>query len=317
MQPILPGGSFPLPIAPSAPALGNGSFGPWQSGMANSGTSTRMNQWAFMAGILLGQYSGGGYGIVGSGLQVTATTGLSFTVSPGIALCDGEIEFISTSPATGPQVMLLPSYALTISTGTSYVWIVQAPVASGALASASIAINGTVASPPTNAKILLANVTTVAGSITDVDYSGRCYMQGVPTRMTGDIGAPSDSPPATWFGLTITLFGTYLWNGTSHLLLPPGNQNAVYNFTADTNVTLTQPQFAASMLVLTDTGSHLTTTREVIYPAAATGLIGVFNNTAQSLEITVTGGTGFTLATGKKATFYVDSIDAHQVTAAF
>ena len=97
----------------------------------------------------------------------------------------------------------------------------------------------------------------------------------------------------------------------------PALPQQTFNFVANADLTLIQPLYAADMLILTDTGTVLTGGVSVIYPLVPSGVIGLYNATAQTLTIKGTGATGFTVATGKRVTFYVDATDAHQLSSAF
>lgn len=204
----LSGGEFPIPIAQQAPVLGNGSTGPFSSGMSNVGTSTRLDQFAYAIPIIAGQQGTGGYGVVGDGLQVTEGTGLQIVISGGIVLVDGWLELIDSGTPNAVQVLLLSGYALE-DDAVNFVWVT---------ASGGIAINSTVDTPPANARILIANVTTAAGSITNIDYSGReGVSSGAVVRQTGDRCAPADTPPAAVKIQTVTSQGnTFTWNGLEH-----------------------------------------------------------------------------------------------------
>ena len=193
----------PTPLATTAPAIGGGSSGPFSTGMT-AGVSHSLNQLSAQA-VLLGQIGGGGYGIV-SGLALSASSGLNVAVGTGIALVDGLLELVSSSPY-GAQVNVPPPYTLA-DNATNYVWLTQ----TGALVAA------TSLSPPTIARIFLGTVTTVSGGITNIDASGVVSVGGgMFRRQTADIGAPTDVPPPIHL-LTTTSTGVYLWNGANHAL---------------------------------------------------------------------------------------------------
>ena len=200
----LASGSFPVPIAPVAPVIGGGTSGPFSTGMT-VGTSHLLNQLSAIA-ILFGQVGGGGYGVV-TGCDVSSPSGLNVAMSNGIALLDGPTEFIA-SGAFGSQKNVPFPYTLA-DNATSYLWLTDA----GALVAATTLV------PPTGARLFLATVTTLAGVVTGIDYSGRLSLVGALfRRTTADLWAPSDTPPAIAL-LTQTASGAYLWDGSSHKLL--------------------------------------------------------------------------------------------------
>ena len=206
----------PTPLAPTAPALGGGDTGPFSTGMI-AGVSHSLNQLSAQI-LLLGQAGGGGYGIV-SGLPLTASSGLNVAVATGIALVDGLLELVGSSPY-GAQVLLPPPYTLA-NNATNYVWLTQ----TGALVAA------TTLSPPTNARIFLGTVTTVSGAITNIDASGVVTVKGGQfSRITADIGAPTDTPPPIHL-VTTTTTGAYLWNGASHALQAQAGVSATISST--------------------------------------------------------------------------------------
>jgi hypothetical protein len=176
----------------------------------------KMNQIAYALQILSGSVGNGGYGVI-TGLDISSPGALNVVVSPGIGLVDGVVELIASGVPVGLQTLVPAPLTLT-DNALNFVWLTQ----SGGLAS-----NTTVGTPPTNARILLANVTTSAGVVTNVDYSGRITVSGnVFQRKTGDPWAPSDIIPSsvtvqTTVNATTTSQGIYNWNGVAHVSVTP------------------------------------------------------------------------------------------------
>jgi hypothetical protein len=311
----LTGGNFPVPIAPPSPVIGQPSV-PFNGMMQAANTATTLNQYAVASDVARVQYGVGGYAVLGNtpsgsgGLQVSVSSGLNIALSAGLAALDGDYEWIASGNAFGPQALLDATYTVA-DNSTNFLWVTLASGVPG------IAINTTVGSPPANAKLYLATVTAVSGAITVIDYSGRVEMQGgVPTRITGDLGAPVDTPPSGWRGFTQTVFGLFFWNGTYHCPIP-SSQQETFNFTSNASVTLAQPYYSAPTLFITDTGSVLSGGVNVVWPASKTDKICVKNGTLQTLTLKTSGGTGFTLASTKHCIMAVNGTDCEQWTAAF
>jgi len=77
------------------------------------------------------------------------------------------------------------------------------------------------------------------------------------------------------------------------------------NFTSDADLTLTTAQSRYRVISLTDTGTVLTTGRNVIFPAD-TRVYTIDNNTAQTLTGKTSAGTGIALAVSSRRTLYCD-----------
>lgn len=211
----------PTPIAVASPSLGQPST-PFATGSTYSppaGTSLRFNQVA-AAVKLLCEYGGGGYGIL-SGCDLSDGGGLNVAVSAGILVGDGILELTGGTPAgAAPVTQVATPGVYTLADGaTNYVWLTS----SGAL------VSSTSLAYPTGAKWFLGTVTTVAGAITTIDYSGRISLSGGRfTRQTANIGAPDDSPDASLSLVTQTTTGRYRWSGSLHeFMAPPPNKQTL------------------------------------------------------------------------------------------
>ena len=247
----------------------------------------------------------GAAGTVIQGLTLSVFSGLTITVAAGVANAYGQCEF------AGANIVCPYSTA-----SINYVWLQISPWSNTSNSSGTLQITPTTTPPSGGFPIYLGSFPTVSGVIGAFDYSGVLYPGPIPYRFTGDAGAPVDTPAAGTVFLTTTAYGTYLWTGTAYVMLPALPQQT-FNFVANADLTLIQPLYAADMLILTDTGTVLTGGVSVIYPLVPSGVIGLYNATAQTLTIKGTGATGFTVATGKRVTFYVDATDAHQLSSAF
>jgi hypothetical protein len=217
----LTGATCPIPIIPGTPTLGNGATGPFASGMQTQNTSALLDQYSYAIINIIGQQGCGGYGVL-TGLQVSVASGLNIAVSAGIAQLNTVTEFLNSGSPFGPQVLLMSTYTMA-DNATNYVWITS---------SGGITSNTTVGSPPTNALILLAIVTCSSGAITVIDYSNRPYLSGgILTKYTGDRSGPTDVPPQGWVGYTVTLAGTYFFNGHSYTIAPSISSSLTYSAT--------------------------------------------------------------------------------------
>jgi hypothetical protein len=245
------------------------------------GVSHSLNQLSAEA-TLLGQAGGGGYGII-SGLGLSVVTGLNIAVAPGIALVDGFLELVSSSPY-GLQVQVPPPYTLP-DASTSYVWLTQ----TGAL------ISSTSTSPPTNARIFLGTTVTASGAISSIDSSGVVSITGGRLqRRTADAFAPLDSPPSGMNLFTQTTFGNFVWDGLSHkALVDLGKQLLSPSLTQSLTGTLTLAATSPNRLYLTASGGDQT----VLLPLASTlppGWNVTIYNVGASHSVVVKDSTGAT-----------------------
>lgn len=192
------------------------------------------------------RYGSGGYAI-GTGLTLSAGTGLICTVAQGQAVIDGLVEIYTATDVV-----------VTAST-TNWIWLKQ---------DGTLVATVTTTKPSGNCVCLGAAITS-GSAVTSVDYSGVVYWKGgTMYRETADPGAPGDSPDSSLRFWTKTLGGQYYWDGTAYHAL---ETNAVTSSTASATlaasvsfvkadstggaVTLTLPTAASY------TGRHLTVKR--------------------------------------------------------
>ena len=145
------------------------------------------------------RYGGGGVYGINNGLALSGTTtAYTLTVAQGQASIDGPVQV----PAAGV------TYTLPGSQSHIYVWLKQDGTVTHSLTTAV----------PTGGKVYLGHCVTDGSGITAIDMAGVVQLHsGVPFRLSGDSGGPTDSPSSRLTILTKTAFGTYLWNGTAHL----------------------------------------------------------------------------------------------------
>lgn len=190
----------PPPVVPGAVTSIAGSGDPpvsesFSAGVS-SGTATKLNQNAKSLDAMA-SFGVGGYAI-GSGLTLSAGTGLACTVAIGYAMIGGVVEL-----ATAGSVALTGS-------STNWIWLTQG----GALTKTT-----TTTKPAGNCVCLGAAVTDGSG-VTSIETAGVLYFKGgFLWRQTADAGAPGDSPDASLMLLTKTAGGDYLWTGTAHRAL--------------------------------------------------------------------------------------------------
>jgi hypothetical protein len=192
--------SCPTPIGPvPAVDVGNGSSGPFSTGMVQ-GVSQALNQVAAILA-LFGIVGGGAYAVM-AGLGLSAGTGLNVVVANGTAMLDaGPLDLVTSDPVAPYQVVNPGPYTLA-DNSTNFVWLTN----TGSL------VSSTSTTFPTGARVFLGTVTTVSGAITQTDGSNVVTLQnGTLTRITADIGAPTDAPPAGMNLWTVTSSGVYLW----------------------------------------------------------------------------------------------------------
>ncbi len=152
---------------------------------------------------LLGRYGSGGAYAVARGLDLSDGGGLTCTIGAGVACIDGHQE-----------KSVAFSVALPDSIGAAarrYVWLLR---------NGSASVTTTTAAPA-NASAYLGSFRVQDGDILDAgvpDYSGRVELRGgILYRRTGDLAAPSDTPPAGIILWTETQAGLYLWDGDEWL----------------------------------------------------------------------------------------------------
>lgn len=172
--------------APTAKSLASGDFA--------GGASAKLNRNA--CGLDLGVRYGSGFYGVGYGLGLGVGTGLALAVGAGHALIDGVVEVPAATTLTVPDA-----------SARVHVWLQR---------DGTLTYKNNVLTPPTNPAAYIGSCVTAAGAITSVDSSGVLYdLGGVPVRYTADALAPLDSPGADPFW-TVTLGGTYFWNGSAY-----------------------------------------------------------------------------------------------------
>jgi hypothetical protein len=145
---------------------------------------------------MLGRYGGGGIGI-GTGLVITAGTGLQCIVSAGHAVIDSPVENAAAFTVTGLSA-----------SARSWIWMQQ---------NGSIIAISTSTTPPAMVSCLLGSVLTSASAVVQIDTSGVCYLGGSTlTRYTADPGVPIDTPPSNIQFRHLTPFGGFVWDGGAY-----------------------------------------------------------------------------------------------------
>jgi hypothetical protein len=91
------------------------------------------------------------------------------------------------------------------------------------------------------------------------------------------------------------------------------NGTAVHDMASDADYTLSADDLSNKVVEITDTGTNLTTTRNIIVPAASKVFYFV-NSTAQSLVPKTSGGTGPTVTTGQEGWLRCDGTNVVQMT---
>lgn len=235
------------------------------------------------------KYGAGGYGVA-SGYTYSSATGLTVTVAAGIAMIDGPVESKTS------QTIVVDDNA------SVWVWLKQ----DGTLT------KSTSTSVPTGGKVALFRVTTSGGSVTANDQSGVVSIVpgGGLWRQTADAGAPTDSPPASIRLYTLTAGGVYFWDGTRHLSVGDSGRQAFS--VASGNVTLTLTQCMGSVLEATGTPGTARTVNVLPIDGKAWD---VYNASDSAVTFKVTGLTGITVATTKRARLYCNGTDIFRVSA--
>lgn len=152
---------------------------------------------------LVARYGGPGKAhAVALGLELSASSGLILSISPGHALIGGIVELAI------PATMTLPA------SSRCWLWLTQG----GSLTYQVGSLEPPVSSPC----CLLGSCLTDATSIQEIDTSGVVYLVGgMLWRASGDRGEPDDSPPSDLVFLHRSLSGSYLWDGSRYVELGP------------------------------------------------------------------------------------------------
>lgn len=262
------------------------------SAVGQSGTADKLNR-DFKASDLGHRYGAGGYAI-GTGLVLTAGTGLTVNVSDGHAMIDGVVEKRSVTPVAVQA------------SGTNWIWLKS----DGTL----IAQYNTTAKPTGNVVLLGAAITS-GSAVTSIDTSGVVYFRGgLLWRETNDLGKPADTPDAALRFYTKSQTGLWLWDGVAYRRVDERGRAAV-SFTSDANKTLSAAEYAQKLLVVTSTLS-LSATRQLIAPTDIAEYQIVNSTTGgQSLTVKTASGTGVTIANAKAAVVWCDGTNVIRVTA--
>lgn len=173
------------------------------SGMDSVGTSLALNQLSIAAEMGF-RFGGGCYGIA-YGLGLTDPTGAFVTVGQGMGRMDG---LVCQSDVDGNPTDI--TYGITLSVARFW-WFNKDGTAEPTSTTTA----------PTATSIYIGKVTADGSGITNIDTSGVVYIiDGEAWRWTADLQEPSDSPNSLIRIYTVTLGGTYFWNGTAWLLIP-------------------------------------------------------------------------------------------------
>lgn len=267
--------NVPLPQGTSSAALlsscsNSATSAPGESTFTSYFTQTDLNQLLARIANAISFGGAGAYGVV-SGLTLSAGSGLVANVDSGVGQAGQSLQYAGGSLALADN-------------STNRVWLTQG----GTLASV------TDTSVPTGGVLFIGVLLTSGGAITgSADYSGVMYIaNGKAQRNTADYGAPTDSPASYLHFLTRTNYGLWQWTGAEYLRVDTPGPVTV-NYPSDADLTLTRAQYEASVIYVTDSESHLTATRKLIFPAVTTPSIAVVNKTAQT--VTAKPATGATL----------------------
>lgn len=232
---------------------------------------------------LLAQAGGGMIAIVG-GFAISDGGGLTADIAAGVALAGALKRFAADTVVLSNN-------------SDNFIWAKQ---------DGTYEVE-TTTTPPTGICCYIGCVTTAAGAVTVIDYSGVVYLySGVSVRETADIGQPTDTPPATWNGYTKCQFRDYTWNGLAYKEISDGGYLSVAM--SDANHTVTDTQGRKSVLKFTGT---LTAARDIVLPNIPGMKISIVNKTTggYSLQVKVSGQTGVTLNNGDIGTVYCDGTD--------
>ena len=149
------------------------------------------------------RYGSGSNGVC-YGLNVTAGTGLTITVSSGHAIAGTFVELASDATIAVPA-----------SSARVHVWIDSAGAVS--------VVNNSL-TPPAGTVTYLGSCVTDTSSVLSTDTTGVCYLRnGVMWRQTADTGVPGDTPSTGMVFFTQTSNGVYFWDGTYYRALVPSS----------------------------------------------------------------------------------------------
>ena len=157
---------------------------------------------------MLARYGGGAY-CVGTGLELSVSSGLTLAIGIGLAWADGPIvkDVAATLALTGNV--------------WNRVWISR----SGTLNKVTSA-SSTPLEPPDTAEpwVFLGSVQCGSSTIDTIDYSGRLDQRqgGQVWRKTYDLNVPTDTPPSGIRFYTRTRDGIYFWDGEEYTLAGGG-----------------------------------------------------------------------------------------------
>lgn len=251
--------------------------------------------WNALLSDVIGRHSGGFYGAILTGLEVTDGGGTSAAISAGYIALDG------------PRYVPANSVSLA---NNQYNWIW---VSRSGIVTATVASTATPVPPPPSSTEpwgFLARVHVASAVIDEIDYSGRVFMgQGnMPIRVTNDPGAPGDTPPATVHFWTRTLGGLYLWDGASYHALG-GSAGRLNLAMSNADQTLNFAQWQNNIIEAT---GPMTAIRNIILPQAIDGREWtVVNSTTGGFGVVfkVAGQTGVTIVAAKTARVYSNATD--------
>lgn len=213
---------------------------------------------------IITQYGAGQIGIV-HGLELSAGTGLQAIVGIGGALIGSIIQ----NPTAQTAVMA--------TSATNYVWFKQ----DGTL---EVKSNTTA---PSLAAVCVGIGLTNGSTSTLLDGSGVCYIKnGLSYRESADADYPTDTPPTSWFGLTKTSGGMFLWNGSEHKSIHNDKLTVTAKTASHTVVA------ADRFKVFTNEGASGEITHTLPAAAAGVGPFSFYVQTAQNNKVvTQTGDT--------------------------
>jgi len=182
---------------------------------------------------LLGQIGAGGpYGVQQGTGEITATSGLTVTISAA-AFRAGGVDYADEQ-----------DFACTGGTA-NYLWLNS----SGAVVRASDT------DVPSGGAVYLYCVTCSGSAVTGIDASGRQELRsGVLFRRTADLAEPEDTPPegVAFYAVTNDGDSLYLWDGEQYRLIDDLTGSLVTNLAAlDSTVTQDERLFRKLLRTLT------------------------------------------------------------------
>lgn len=190
----------PAPQVYSALVLPGGGAPTTREALVGGESTALLTKWNTNAAAIdaLGQIGAGAYAVRQGTGELTAGAGLTLNVSALAILVDGPV-------AVAAQTLALTDGA------DNHIWALRTGVVAKQTGSLL---------PPTGGLVYLGTVTTAAGAITAIDYSGRLEFRGSGLyRRTADAGAPGDTPPASLLFVNRTAGGRYMWDGDAYFLL--------------------------------------------------------------------------------------------------